>query len=90
MRRPDHDQFIRVESGHARVELGRSQDRVDKTPHVDADGAAIIPAGTWHRVVDAGADDVRLYSICAPPEHPDGTVHPTTANSLVAHEHQAD
>ncbi|MEX2032599.1 MAG: cupin domain-containing protein, partial [Dehalococcoidia bacterium] len=42
---PDHDQFIRIEEGQARIELGRSEDEVDEKHDVEDDWAAIIPAG---------------------------------------------
>lgn len=74
---PDHDQFIRIEEGDARVELGRTKEQVDETHDVEADWAAIVPAGVWHNVVNTGAGDVKLYSLYSPPEHPDGTVDET-------------
>jgi mannose-6-phosphate isomerase-like protein (cupin superfamily) len=78
---PDLDQFIRVEQGRARLELGAQRDRVDETHELAPDWAAIIPAGTWHNVVNIGDADLRLYSLYAPPEHPDGTVHATKADA---------
>jgi mannose-6-phosphate isomerase-like protein (cupin superfamily) len=71
------DQFIRVESGSARVELGTGPEAVDEVHEVGADWAMIIPAGVWHNVANAGEDDLRLYSLYAPPEHPPETVHRT-------------
>ena len=49
---PDHDQFIRVEAGQGRAELGPSEDVVDETHDVDDDWAIVIPAGVWHNVVN--------------------------------------
>jgi mannose-6-phosphate isomerase-like protein (cupin superfamily) len=84
----DVDQFIRVERGTARVQLGRGRDRVDEEHEVSADWAVVIPAGVWHNVVNAGSDDVHLYSLYAPPEHPEGTVHATKADADAAgHDH---
>jgi mannose-6-phosphate isomerase-like protein (cupin superfamily) len=71
------DQFLRIEQGTARVELGRSEDEVDETHEVEDDWAIIVPAGVWHNVVNTGPGDVKLYSLYSPPEHPDGTVHRT-------------
>jgi mannose-6-phosphate isomerase-like protein (cupin superfamily) len=74
----DHiDQFIRIEQGSARVELGASEDRVDETYEVGDDWAVIVPAGVWHNVVNTGDGELKLYSLYSPPEHPDGTVHKT-------------
>jgi mannose-6-phosphate isomerase-like protein (cupin superfamily) len=74
---PHLDQFFRLEQGHARVELGRSREQVDETHDVREDWAFIVPAGIWHNVVNAGDQDVKLYSLYSPPEHPDGAVHRT-------------
>jgi mannose-6-phosphate isomerase-like protein (cupin superfamily) len=74
---PHLDQFLRIEQGTARVELGRSEDEVDETHEVEDDWAIIVPAGVWHNVVNTGPGDVKLYSLYSPPEHPDGTVHRT-------------
>ena len=78
----DHnDQFIRIELGSARVELGAVEDQVDETHDVGDAWAAIIPAGVWHNVVNTGGGELKLYSLYSPPEHPDGTVHRTKAEA---------
>jgi mannose-6-phosphate isomerase-like protein (cupin superfamily) len=82
---PDTDQFIRIERGQARVEFGATPDRVDEAHEVREDWAIVIPAGTWHNVVNVGPGDVNLYSLYAPPEHPPGTIHPTKADADAAH-----
>ncbi len=81
---PDRDQFLRVEEGQARVELGRSEDRIEETHEVEDDWAVIVPAGVWHNVVNTGAGDLKLYSLYSPPEHPPGTVHRTKADAKAA------
>jgi mannose-6-phosphate isomerase-like protein (cupin superfamily) len=86
---PHLDQFIRVEQGQARVELSRSEDAVDETHDVEDDWAIIVPAGIWHNVVNTGTSEVKLYSLYSPPEHPDGTVHPTKADAEEAEEAEA-
>jgi len=79
---PHLDQFLRLEQGSARVTLGRSKESVDDETHdVGDDWAVIVPAGTWHNVVNTGDTDVKLCSLYSPPEHPDGTVHPTKADA---------
>jgi mannose-6-phosphate isomerase-like protein (cupin superfamily) len=79
-----HDQFIRLEQGNARVEFGRNEDSVDETHEVEDDWAFIVPAGVWHNVVNTGNDELKLYSLYSPPEHPDGTVHRTKAEADAA------
>ena len=77
----DRDQFLRIEQGQGRVELGRTEDSIDETHEVGDDWAIIVPAGVWHNVVNTGDGDLKLYSLYSPPEHPDGTVHATKAEA---------
>ena len=78
------DQFLRIERGKARVELGRSEDAIDETHEVEDDWAVIVPAGIWHNVVNTGDGELKLYSLYSPPEHPDGTVHGTKEEAQAA------
>lgn len=69
------DQFIRVEAGEGKAYL-------NGTEHAVMDGTAIVvPAGVSHNVVNTGNADLKLYTIYAPPEHKDGTVHRTKADA---------
>ena len=81
---PDRDQFIRIEEGQARVEFGRTEDRVDEAHDVSDDWAIVIPAGIWHNVINTGPGDLKLYSLYSPPEHPGGTIHRTKADAEAA------
>lgn len=82
------DQFLRLEQGRARMEFGSTEETVDETHEVENDWAFIVPAGVWHNVVNIGDDEVKLYSLYSPPEHPHGTVHRTKAEADAAeHEH---
>ena len=81
---PSHDQFLRIEQGQARIELGTTQEAVEETYDAQDDWAIIIPAGTWHNVVCVGDEVLKLYSIYSPAEHPDGTVHVTKAEADAA------
>ena len=73
----DVDQFIRVESGRARVYMGACQSSLKEVGAVDGNYAILIPAGTWHNIVNVGNCPLKLYSLYAPPKHPRGTVNPT-------------
>jgi mannose-6-phosphate isomerase-like protein (cupin superfamily) len=81
---PDRDQFLRIERGEARVELGKTEDTIDETHDVGDDWAVVVPAGAWHNVVNTGREDVKLYSLYSPPEHPADTVHRTKADAEAA------
>ncbi len=74
------DQFLRLEQGTARLDLGTREDGVDERHDLSADWALIIPAGVWHNVVNTGPDDLKLYSLYSPPEHAPGTIHVTKAD----------
>ena len=84
---PDTDQFLRIESGSGRVEFGLTEEAVDETHDVEDDWAIVVPAGVWHNVVNTGDAELKLYSLYAPPEHPDGTVHRTKAEAEAAEHH---
>jgi len=85
----DHlDQFLRIESGTGRLMLGRTGDEATEEVAVTDDWAMIIPAGTWHDVVNEGEEPLKLYSVYGPPDHPDGTVHRTKADAEAAEEEE--
>ena len=73
----DHDQFIRIEQGEARVRMGETRDNLTFDENVLDDWAIFIPAGYWHQVSNTGNIDLKLYTIYAPSEHPFGTVQKT-------------
>lgn len=78
---PHLDQFLRLEEGRARLDFGRTGDAVEESHEIEDDWALIVPAGVWHNVVNTGDQDLKLYSIYSPPEHPEGTVHRTKAEA---------
>ncbi len=81
----DHlEQFIRIESGRATVTMGPSEDQIAEAHDIEGDWAVVIPGGTWHNVINRGDGPLKLYTIYAPPQHPDGTVHRTKADAVAA------
>ena len=81
---PDHDQFLRIEAGKAQVRAGTSKDSLTETVDVEDDWAFIVPAGTWHNVINTGDDPLRLYTVYSPANHAPGTVHATKAEADAA------
>ena len=81
---PDLDQFLRIEQGVGRLDVGCSEDGVDESHEVAAEFGIVIPGGTWHNVVNTGDAELKLYSLYAPPEHPPETVHRTKAEADAA------
>lgn len=80
---PDVDQFFRIEQGEARFVFNGQEE------HLVGDGdAVIVPAGTYHNVINASSTDaLKLYTIYSPPNHPAGTIHKTKAEAEAAEHH---
>lgn len=43
-----------------------------------------VPAGTLHNFKNVGSEDLKLFTVYAPPQHPDKTVHKTKAEAVEA------
>ena len=71
------DQFLRVEAGRARVQMGPSREDLSFDREVGDDWVILVPAGAWHNVTNIGDEALKVYALYAPPEHPHGTVHAT-------------
>jgi mannose-6-phosphate isomerase-like protein (cupin superfamily) len=81
---PDHDQFLRIEEGKGQVKAGPSQDDLSEAYDVEDDWAFIVPAGTWHNVINTGSKPLKLYTVYSPANHAPGTVHKTKAEADAA------
>jgi mannose-6-phosphate isomerase-like protein (cupin superfamily) len=80
---PKVDQFFRIEEGSARFIFEGKEKHL-----VHAGDAVVVPAGTYHNVVNASkTNPLKLYTIYTPPNHPDGTVHKTKAEAEAAEHH---
>ncbi len=74
------DQFFRIEEGEAKFVFNGKEEHV-----VKSGDAVIVPAGTFHNVINASSKEaLKLYTIYSPPNHPDGTVHKTKAEAEAA------
>ncbi|MFC1711333.1 cupin domain-containing protein [Patescibacteria group bacterium] len=80
----DHvDQFFRIEEGEAKIVADGKETMVK-----DGD-AFVIPAGCDHNVINTSTEeDLKLYTIYSPPNHPDKTVHQTKAEADAAEEEE--
>lgn len=74
---PENDQFLRLEQGKGRCQMGPAEDDLPFDEIVEDDWAIFVPAGTWHNVTNVGDEPMRLYAIYGPPDHEPGTVHDT-------------
>jgi mannose-6-phosphate isomerase-like protein (cupin superfamily) len=73
------DQFIRIEKGQGKAILDGEE------AEISDDWAVVIPAGTHHNIVNtSSSDEMRLYTIYSPAQHPDGTIHKTKADAMAA------
>ncbi len=76
----DTDQFFRVEKGTAKFEFD------DDIITVDDDSVVVVPAGMRHNVINPSSyEDLKLYTIYAPPQHPEGTLQRTKAEAELQH-----
>ena len=74
------DQFFRIEEGQAKFVFNGKEEHIAK-----AGDAVIVPAGTFHNVINTSATEpLKLYTIYSPPNHPDGTIHKTKAEAEAA------
>ena len=80
----EHDQFIHLVSGRATVTMGPSRDAVTEAHDAEAGWGILVPAGTWHNVINRGEIELKLSTLYAPPHHPEGTVHRTKADATEA------
>lgn len=85
---PDVDQFLRIEEGQGLALMGPTRDRLSFQHRVSPGYVILIPAGTWHNLINTGCTPIKLYSIYAPPNHPHGTVQRTKEDAEEHHHHE--
>jgi mannose-6-phosphate isomerase-like protein (cupin superfamily) len=69
------DQFFRIEQGEAKVIIDGEEAILKE------DMVAIVPAGAKHNLINTSNVDLKLYTIYAPPNHPEGTIHKDKAEA---------
>lgn len=69
---PNVDQFFRVEKGNMRVRISAyPYDQIHFLEYHLCDGGIVeIPQGHYHEIMNEGSDELKLYSIYSPPNHP--------------------
>ena len=77
----DRDQFFRIEEGSGEAWIDGVRTKIED------DIAVVVPAGARHNIRNTGDVPLRLYTIYAPPEHAEGTVHGTKAEATASTEH---
>lgn len=76
----DVDQILFIVEGRAEAILN------GEAKTIGEDSLIFVPAGTTHNIKNAGDEDLKLFTVYSPPEHPDGTIHKTKEEALAAHE----
>jgi len=76
------DQFFRIEDGDGKVIMNGEEHIVNK------DMVFIVPAGVEHNIINTSqTEDLKLYTIYSPANHPENTEHVTREDAMAAEEH---
>lgn len=76
---PETDQFLRLDAGTGRVQMGPAKDDLTFEKNVSNGYCVLVPAGTWHNITNIGAIPMQVYAIYAPAHHKPGKVQATAA-----------
>ena len=76
---PETDQFLRLETGNGRVQMGPAKDKLTFEQEVSDGWCVLVPAGTWHNITNTGAAPMQVYTIYAPAHHRPDKVQATAA-----------
>ncbi|XUM22958.1 cupin domain-containing protein [Bradyrhizobium oligotrophicum S58] len=74
---PETDQFLRLDAGRGRVQMGPAKDRLTFDQTVSNGWCVLVPAGTWHNITNIGTTPMQVYAIYAPAHHAPGKVQAT-------------
>ena len=61
--------------------MGDAEDNLTFEEKIEPESAILVPAGTWHQIVNTGDEVMKFYTIYAKPEHVERTVHKTHENA---------
>jgi mannose-6-phosphate isomerase-like protein (cupin superfamily) len=71
----DVDQILYFVKGMCEASINGEVRNVEKHDIV------FVPAGAQHNFKNIGDEDLKLFTVYSPPEHPDGTIHATKADA---------
>ncbi|MGK7864828.1 cupin domain-containing protein [Falsiroseomonas sp. E2-1-a4] len=74
---PETDQFLRIDAGQGRVQMGPAKDDMPFEKDVSDGWCVLVPAGTWHNITNIGPTPMQVYAIYAPAHHKPGKVQAT-------------
>lgn len=76
---PETDQFLRLDAGRGRVQMGKTKDDLTFQKDVSDGWCILVPAGTWHNITNIGTTPMAVYTIYAPAHHRPDAVQATAA-----------
>ena len=79
---PETDQFLRLEKGVGRAQMGEAKDKLTFDKEVSDGWCVLVPAGTWHNISNTGAEPMQVYAIYAPVHHMPNKVQSTEAVAI--------
>ncbi|MET0656538.1 MAG: cupin domain-containing protein [Steroidobacteraceae bacterium] len=77
---PQTDQFLRLDAGRGRVQMGPARDKLSFEQEVSDGWCVLVPAGMWHNITNTGDEPMQVYAIYAPAHHKPGKIHQTQAD----------
>mgnify|MGYP000877871577 CR=1 FL=1 len=76
---PETDQFLRLDAGSGRVQMGAAKDSLTFDRQVSDGWCVLVPAGTWHNITNIGDTPMQVYTVYAPAHHKPDKVQETAA-----------
>jgi mannose-6-phosphate isomerase-like protein (cupin superfamily) len=74
---PNVDQFFRIEAGEAKFIINGEETLTQ------VEDVVIVEEGSEHNVINTSTtEDLKLYTLYSPPNHPDGTINKTKEDAI--------
>lgn len=73
---PNTDQILFIIAGEGEAILAGERQAIGEHDVI------FVPAGTVHNFINSGSEDLKLFTVYAPPEHPDGIVEKTKEEAM--------
>lgn len=73
---PNTDQVLFIVDGEGEAVVGGISRRVEEHDVI------FVPAGTKHNFINTRDEDLKLFTLYSPPQHPDGTIQVTKEDAM--------
>ncbi|EKQ17020.1 cupin domain-containing protein [Lacticaseibacillus paracasei] len=77
-----NDQLIYLVAGIGHVKMGKDKDHLTVDQEIHPGEAVVVPDNTWHNVINAGKQTMKVFSIYSPVKHQKGTNEATKADAI--------